>query len=60
MGFGVSINCAECVGNLVACSIAYKLRRSNSITPYKVLGGNGILALVFLCGVAIIVIELIK
>jgi len=60
MALGYASIALSVLAILLPAAVAYKLRQSNSITPYKVVGGNGILALVFLCGVAIIVIELIK
>ena len=60
MALGYASIALSVLAILLPAAVAYKLRQSNTITPYKVVGGNGILALVFLCGVAIIVIELIK
>ena len=43
---------------LLPAAIAYKLRQSNRITMYKVIGGNITLIFIFLCGLSIILAAL--
>ena len=60
MALGYAAIALSVLAILLPAAVAYKLRQSESITCYKVVGGNLILGLVFLCGLGIIFIELIK
>lgn len=60
MALGYAAIALSILAILLPVAVAYKLRQSNGITPYKVIGGNVILGLIFLCGLAIILIELLK
>ncbi len=60
MALGYAAIALSVLAILLPSAVAYKLRQSDSITPYKVVGGNAVLALVFLCGLGIIIIEIIK
>ena len=60
MALGYASIALSILAILLPCAVAYKLRQRSSVSPYKVTGGNAILALIFLGGVAIIVIELFR
>lgn len=60
MALGYAAIALSVLAILLPAAVAYKLRQVGGITPYKVIGGNIILGLVFLSGLAIIIIELIK
>jgi tyrosine-specific transport protein len=60
MALGYAAIALSILAILLPVAVAYKLRQANGVTPYKVIGGNVILGVIFLCGLAIILIELIK
>lgn len=60
MALGYAAIALSILAILLPSAVAYKLRKAGGDTPYKVIGGNIMLSLVFLCGVGIIVIELFK
>ncbi len=60
MALGYASIALSILAIILPTAVAYKLRQAGGTTPYKVVGGNATLALVFVLGFGIIAIELLR
>lgn len=60
MALGYAAIALSILAVIMPAAVAYKMRQANNTAPYTVAGGNTALALIFVAGLGIIVIELLR